>query len=232
MLLIRIQLMTDGRRDCIERTIASAGEMLTGPIVERVIHDDSGNPDNRRWLAGRFPEWEVIGRPTRQGFGGAIINAWRDIEHRSRAWWIMHLEDDFLFNRPVDLMAMVAVLAKHPHLAQMVLRRQAWNAQERAAGGVVEQHPDEYADLEDGIGNRWMEHRLYFSTNPCVYSAELLRAEWPTGAQSEGRFTHKLLTDGLPWGTPGADVRFGMWGHRADGPAVEHIGERRNGNGY
>lgn len=230
--MIRVQVFTDGRRDCIERTIASAAEQLQGPITERVIHDDSADPDNRRWLLETFPDWSVIGADTRQGFGGAIINAWRDIDQRSSAWWVFHLEDDFTFNRRVDLMSMAAVLASHRYLAQLALRRQPWNDLERAAGGIVEQHPDEYVEREDALGNRWLEQRLFFTTNPCLYDAALVNAGWPTGARSEGRFTHQLLADGLPWGEHPDDVRFGYWGGRDSGEAVYHIGDHRTGTGY
>lgn len=230
--MFRLQVHTDGRRDCIERTIASARDALHGELVERVIYDDSGDLESRRWLEATFPDFEVIGAPTRQGFGGAIIGAWRDIEQRSRALWVFHLEDDFVFNRPVDLLELASILAANRHLAQMALRRQPWNDAERTAGGIVEQHPGEYVEQSDELGRRWLEHRLFFTTNPCVYSTDLIRAGWPTGQYSEGRFTHQLLADGLPWGVPGDDVRFAFYGARDSGEAVEHIGHTRAGTGY
>lgn len=229
--MFRVQVFTDGRRDCIERTISSAGDMLNGPITERVIHDDSGDPANRAWLEARFPDWQVIGGAQRSGFDGAIIRAWAEIADRSLAWWVFHLEDDFIFRREVDLIAMAGVLAMQPHLVQMALRRQPVAPAEIAAGGVVECFPDEYAERSDQLGNVWLEHRLFFTTNPSVYSTDLCRLGWPFGEHSEARFTARLLRDGYSDATPDA-VRFGYWGSRDSGEAVEHIGAHRVGTRY
>jgi hypothetical protein len=95
--MILLVVMTDGRRECIERTI---------------------------------PSFDVFSHPDgRQGFGGAIRFAWELVR-----WlpggdrFVLHLEDDFVFRRPVDLMAMAHVLDDEPHLVQLALRRQPHRA--------------------------------------------------------------------------------------------------------
>jgi hypothetical protein len=222
--VIGLCVITDGRRECIARTIPSALASLKGPITYQVIIDDSADWDYGVWLRAMFPTFDVVHSVRRQGFGGAIRTAWAHLSHRDERF-IVHIEDDFTFERPVDLLAMAEILDWYPHLAQLVLRRQPWNAQEKAAGGIVEQHPDDYVDCSDG-DHHWLEHRRFFSTNPCLYRMDLCRRyAWPTGAESEGRFTHWLLED-----DPG--VRFAFWGKRTDSPWVTHIGDHRNGNGY
>lgn len=219
--MIDVLVMTDGRRDCITETIASARDNLYGPIDAWWIHDDSGDPDYRDWLETfRLP---IIGGATRSGFGGAIRSAWRHLR-TSDARFVFHLEDDFTFNRPVDLAAMADVLDANPHLVQLALRRQPWNAAEVAAGGFIEQHPDAYIDRTDGE-HEWLEHTGFFTTNPSLYRRSLLDEGWPDGDQSEGRFALNMMQRHPGW-------RFGYWGGRNSGEAVTHIGNVRSGVGY
>lgn len=226
-----VLVLTDGRDDVLEQTIDSAFTSLRGNIVRRVLHDDTGDHRHEQHLARRYGPlgFEVIGGP-RAGFGGAIRRAWQYLcrtAEDDQATHVVHLEDDFTFNGPVHLDDMAAVLDFVPELAQVALRRQAWNDLEVAAGGVVELHPDWYADCAGGPHPsrmwHWLEHRVCFTTNPCVYRRSLCWRDWPTGEHSEGVFTHQLLGEGL---------RFAYLGERADGPQVHHIGEHRVGTGY
>lgn len=228
---IALLVIQDCRRDYLVRCLASAAEMLAGPIVERWVFDDSGDPAYRAWLAERWPEFEQIVAPARVGFGGAIRASWTHLLTHSRADWIAHLEQDFVFNRDIDLAEMADVLADRPHLTQMALRRQAWNAAEKAAGGIVEQHPCDYADMRDERGREWLEHRRFFTTNPGLYRRSLMTVGWPDGPESEGHFGLKLWREGTPEAGPD-EVRSGYWGRRTDPPWVEHIGHVRNGSGY
>jgi hypothetical protein len=215
-------VMTDGRLDCIEQTIESARENLLGQVTYKVIHDDTGDEAHRDYLRGAFPDFEVIGQPTRQGFGGAIRSAWAHLLRRNERF-IFHLEDDFTFNEPLPLYMMERVLDRNPGLVQLALRRQPWNDAERAAGGIVEQHPDDYLDCSDGI-SEWLEHRRFFTTNPSLYRTTLTAKGWPEGDHSEGLFGIKLCESPA--------TRFGYWGRRTDPPKVHHIGEHRAGTGY
>lgn len=232
--MILLLVITDGRRDCVERAIPSAQENLRGPITRRVIYDDSGDEDYRQWLLQRFPAFEVVHHPHgRQGFGGAIRTAWRHIG-LCHERYVFHLEDDFTFNRPIDLQAMMLVLENEPNLVQLALRRQPWNDAERDSGGIIEQHPDAYLEVKAWGHPRairevqtdwaWLEHRQFFTTNPSLYRRALCARGWPDGAQSEGHFTHQLLED--------PELRFGFWGARDSGEWVTHIGDVRAGTGY
>jgi hypothetical protein len=224
--VIVLLVVTDGRRDCISQTIPSALAMLDGPVSRRVIYDDSGDADHREWLATQFPTFDLIHHPGgRQGFGGAIRTAWAHLAAGAERF-VFHLEDDFTFNRPVSLTALTAVLDSNPHLIQLALRRQPWNDHERLAGGIVEQHPDAYKDCRDIGGHEWLEHRLFFTTNPSLYRTDLIRGrEWPTGGDSEGHFSHHIIQDD-------PDAQFGFWGARDSGEWVTHIGRERVGTGY
>ena len=213
---------THGRRDCIAAAIPSLEANLVGlPIVRRVISDDSGDIDYRAWLQVRFPGWEITSpRNAPAGFGANVAHAW-DVALGSGEPWVFWAEDDFTYDRPVDLAAMARVLAANPHLAQMALRRQAWFPDEIAAGGVVEQHPDAYLDHCDGA-HEWLEHQLFWTTNPSLIPRRTLADHaWPNRPHSEAVFGRQVLR---------GDTRAGYWGPRS-GTWVTHLGER-TGKGY
>lgn len=222
-------VMTDGRKDCILRSVASMGN-LSGLISRRIIHDDSGDCGYREWLRQEFRDWELVVTPGRLGFGGAVRSARRHLREHTTEPFILWTEDDFTFDRSVDLGSVADVLTLHPWLAQMVLRRQAWNEDEKAAGGIVEQHPLDYED-HSCCDAEWLEHRRFWSTNPSVFRRPLLDVEWPEGGASEGHHTSRLLAGGFD-GIPAAAARFAFWGRRDDGPWVTHIGHERRGTGY
>jgi hypothetical protein len=221
--VIALLVMTDGRRDCIRQAIPSALASLHGPVTRRVIHDDSADPDYRDFLAATFPTFEIIHPARRLGFGGAIRNAW-SILAQGPERFVWHHEDDFTFNRPVDLLDLMVVLDQNPHLLQLALRRQPWNDEERAAGGIVEQHPDDYAEMVDHAHRHWLEHRRFFTTNPSLYRRSLCEGGWLDVEHSEGVMTHRWIED------PAA--RFGFWGPRDSGEWVTHVGHQRVGVGY
>jgi hypothetical protein len=215
-------VITDGRGEYLERTVASANEKLHGPIVERWMYDDSGDDDHRAWLRERFPEFEHFDVGPRQGFGGAIRASWNKLIGYSKAKWVCHLEADFTFNRHVDLLALGGLLNAHPRLAQIALLRQPWNADERAAGGIWQQHPDDYT-RQEWQGHQWLEHRRFVTTNPCLYPAWLMRRGWPDCLQSEGHFGISLFEDPRRY-------TVGFWGDGSEW--VTHIGHERVGEGY
>lgn len=190
-------LIHDGREDYLERTLASARECLP-TFDQRIVVDDSTHT---------------------LGFAGAIQHGWGQAETD----WIFHLEADFTFNAPIDVRGMIATLDRHQHLAQLVLKRQPWNAEEKAAGGIVELHADDFTERYDGR-SVWTEHRRFWSTNPGVYHRRFVELGWPQEPFSEGVFTHRLLAD--------PDLRFAFWGGKYAPPLVEHIGLRRAGTGY
>ena len=159
--MIALIVITDGRTDCITRTIESAEANLDGPITERWMYDDSGDEAHRVWLMHRFPQWQVFWHPDgRQGFGGAIREAWRTLRFESAAEYIFHLEDDFTFNRPVPLDDMIEILDEEERLAQIALRRQAWNSIEKRAGGVIETNPTAYTERLGHFRAAWSPRPL------------------------------------------------------------------------
>lgn len=234
MLDVTLLVITDGRRQYLERTLASAAENLvtsdgTDPIRRRVMVDDSGDQAYAQWLDESFGRFHIVHTPGRTGFGAAIQAGWDEVDAdhpktgRRGTGFVFHLEDDFTFNRPVQLDRLAALLDRRADIAQVALRRQPWNDAERRAGGIIEQHPDAYTETRDG-DDAWLEHRQFWTTNPSLYRTSLIARGWPTGDHSEGHFGIGLCED--------PELRFAYWGARSDGPWVEHIGAERAGTGY
>lgn len=193
-------LITDGRDEVHQRAVASLNECLPPPGAFVMVDD----------------------RDHELGFAGAVAEGWRRVLETD-AEWVFHCEGDFIFHAPIPISRMIALLERRPYLAQVAMKRQAWNPAEIEAGGVVELHRDDFEERSDE-GATWTEHRRFWTTNPSVYSTRLCRLGWPEVPESEGMFTHRLLEDPL--------LRFAFWGAKFDPPTVEHIGLARAGHGY
>lgn len=222
-------VITDGRRDLLTETIESARENLLGNIGYRLLWDDTGDPQHNRWATNAFPDFDVVCAPSRSGFGGAIAATWATLLEQAPddVDMVFHLEDDFTFNKPVHLELVRAVMDANRHLAQMAFRRQPWSAPEIAAGGFIEMHPLEYRDqvhYEGDLVCPFLQHRLFFTTNPSMYRLDLCRRGWPDGDHSEGEFSRRLFTNPTTW--------CGYWGSRDSEPWVHHNGKERHGVGY
>lgn len=223
-------VMTDGRFDLLDRTLQSLDRLLVGPVDELIINCDTGDPDDGAYLRDRYRDWTVCAGDRRRGYSGAMRHAWHALRAGTRASHVVHWEDDFTLLQPFDLAAAIAVLDRHPHVAQMALRRQAWYPNELDAGGILEAHPGSFTETRDGE-QVWLEHRRWFTTNPCIYRRSLLRVGWPNCEGSEDMFTRCLLAGGTPE-AKAEDVRFGYWGAADSGVWVEHTGAQRAGTGY
>lgn len=214
--------ITDGRRECIARTVPSFFEALDLELDRAIVVDDSGDPDYRSFLRSTFPELELRAHDSRRGHAETMRDAF-EIVAEVDPDLVVHVEDDFLFVKPLELEAMAKILELRPHLCQIALRRQAWYPSELRAGGIVEKAPEFYRDCSEGA-LRWLEHRLFFTTNPTLYRRDLVDLGWPAGARSERAFARRVFADPL--------TRSAFFGAREEPPRVIHIGEERAGYGY
>lgn len=218
---VAVMVLTHGRRDCIAQTIPSAQENLTGaPIIRWVICDDSDDPEYQAWLRLNFPECELVtGKPG--GFAGNVRRMW-DAALGTGQEWVFWLEDDFTFNKPVDLPDLMLTMAEDPDLCQIMLKRQPWFEPELAAGGFMEMHPERYTEVRRG--NRvWMEHQGSYWTNPHLTRRSFLaQHEWPRGEGSEAKFGKAVVI---------GPRRSAVWGRLTDPPLIHHFGER-SGSGH
>lgn len=194
-------LITDGR-PCLQETLASAEEFLfpylDGPTV--LVSDSSHD----------------------LGLSGAIRCGWQDVgwvseECRTRGnpLHVFHLEDDFVFTEPVPVADMVALLEREK-LAQVALKRDAVNWQEKAAGGFMQANPDNY-EQRDG----WTESRFGFTFNPCLYDLDFIGGATAQEWKGEAGLTQLLSLRTYP-------RRYAIFGNIDDPPRCFHIGHQRS----
>lgn len=207
---------TDGRRDCIERAIPSLRENVTGNFTKRVIYDDSGDPAYKRWLALTFPDFYVVGPAGRLGQAGSMRAMWRYLDVRCDSDWVFAVEDDFLYDRPVDLGPMIEAMDADPKLAQMALLRGKYFARELEGEGMMPPWPDESFELQNHRPHPYLTHRNFFTFNPCLFRRSLTSVPMP-GRKAETGITDILKAD--------PEVRFGLWG--SGEPWITHIGHYR-----
>lgn len=216
----------EDRRSYLEASLASLSK-VTGPIVQRVIYSDW--PDDIR--TGELQEiasrhgFYVVGEGN-HGHTGMRQRLWKYLAKHAQGDYIFATEDDFGYDQPVDLDAMLAVLRKQPHLAQLALLRDACYPDERETGGILG-WPLPAFTFHAG----WFSHREFWTNNPSLFRKALTERPWPDtrenpitgrGPGSEVIFGRQLTRD--------PRIRYGFWG--SGEPWVRHLGVVRAGTGY
>lgn len=196
---IALLMIGDGRDEYHEKADASLEEHIGSSAFDQIIRVDD--------------------RDHKLGFAGAIQRGWDQV----RTDFVFHLEMDFTFNWKVDLAPILQTLDERRYLVQIALLRQPVNPEEGICGGIIETDPDSYQQVELMDGRAWVEHRKFFTTNPCVYPRWIVERGWPQRDQSEGFFGIKLFNQD-------SARRSAFWGHGEQW--VRHIGNERAGTGY
>ena len=173
---LAVLIFTDGRKEYFSSTFQSFKENVTAKCISyKIIIDDSNDPDYASWLDINYRhEVDYIEHhQERLGFGGTIRDTWLKLNNIAGTYdYVFHLEDDFIFNRPINLDDLTLILKRNPNMAQVCLLRQPWNQNEAKAGGVWQQWPDSFTERSIDNPNGkiyYLSHREWFSTNPSVY---------------------------------------------------------------
>lgn len=217
--MIAVVCLTAGRDDYLAQTIASFEERVRGPITCRVMFDDSGDSTAMTRLGKQFPDFAVIGDVERRGQAAKIRSIFNFLQGRTEKY-VFWLEEDFTFDRDVDLLDLVELLEEHPEYSQAQLLRQSWYPVEVEAGGIIERNPERFT-LRDFGGDRpcAIEHREYWTWNPCLFRREeIIDRTYPLRGDHEQRFGLQLLREDI-------DRRFAIVGDGA--PWVTHIGAEK-----
>ena len=219
---------TCGRREYFEQTLASYSEKVSGPVTRVVIFDDSGDADYRAWLEtltmptihGPRPVSVMDWGPNR-GFSNAVHRSWKWISRHVVEPYIAHVEEDFLYDIPIDLTHLIDVLEGDDDLDEVALLRAAYFPRELRVGGIYEEHPEAYEHLVSPGGHRYIKHDLVFTTNPCVYRRELCGVGWPNRKASENYFTKVRAAEGRKFAYMGSGET-----------CLTHIGAVRGDKGH
>jgi hypothetical protein len=211
------------RRAYLERSLASLVEQVSGPIVQRVVYDCWGDPAIRAELEAMVQPhgFYVVGPEHPVDFTASMQAMWRYLGKRAKGDYIFQVEDDFTYERPVDLGEMARILQDAPHLTQVALLRDACYGDERdgEAIGNILGWPRPAFTFRDG----WFEHRQFFTLNPSLFRKSLTERPWPLGRHSETLFGKSVLND--------PRARSAFIGDGSE-PWIRHIGEVRAGVGY
>jgi hypothetical protein len=213
-----VLMMCDNRRQYTAESLASLAANLP-PDMKLFIHDDSMDRSFNSWLLELTEQlwhgdFEVIQPLThKRGFGGAIQYAWQHIYDLGEFEYILHTENDFTFNEPINLVAMRRILDSDSTIAQVALLRQSWSKREKMAGGVIPSYP-----AGAFRQHRNTEHSEFWTTNTSLLPMWVAGLGWPDGDESEGMFTAKLRKLGL---------HFAYYGGVEDPPRITHIGYDR-----
>jgi glycosyltransferase involved in cell wall biosynthesis len=220
---VSLVIITDGRLEYLEKTMNSLYNNVKYPFVEKIIVNDCIDIRFRnkvKELADIY-SFFTINHNTKMGFARVYNTAWKRIWPSSD--FVFSTEDDFTFNEEIDVEKMIEILEYDRNLVQVALKRQAWNEEEKKAGGIVELWPDQYE--EKNVGDlSWTEHRQFFTTNPSLISKWVIDRGWPLVPDSEGIFTHELFKN--------PNYKSCFYGGKFDKPKVEHIGITRAGINY
>lgn len=205
-----VGVLTTGDRSTLADTVQSIDANVSGPIGRKVILVDG---DTLPSIDG----WETVRLGRRLGYAKAVRAAHK-VLLGSGQQWVFWSEDDFTFDRPVDLCDMQVAMNADSALLQVSLMRQAWYDHELVAGGVVAADPRSFTKHPTHLS-----HRAYWTQNPHLCRRMLLAEHvWPSGRDSERRFADLVFG--------GRGTRAGIWGDGS--PWVTHIGNERAGHGY
>jgi hypothetical protein len=130
-------------------------------------------------------------------------------------------EDDFTYERDVDLEPFLDTLEANPQLRQVALLRDPYPS-EVERGGVLG-WPAESFELRDaGNGHGRLEHRNFWTMNPSLMRRSIAKMPWPSQSSSERGFGDAVLRD--------PDARVALWG--TGEPWITHIGATRAASAY
>lgn len=214
-------LLTSPRREeTLARTLDSFQARVYPKPSELLAYYDGYGETLLPLMYDGAMHWNISTAQRQGGFCRATRNLWKHA-YKCESPWIFWLEDDFVFTRNVNLEDLAYTMECEPQVAQMALYRQPVNDEEKAAGGFLKQHPEEY-ERKGGGAVAWFETRRNWTTNPALFRREVCQYNWPDGPFCEGKFGFRIR-ELQP------ETTFGIWG--AGEPWVEHIGVRE-GTGY
>jgi hypothetical protein len=206
------------RSGYLRRSLASLAEHVRGPIVQRVVYSDWDEAFRAELSAIANEHGFYVAGDGHHGYTGARRRLWQYLARRARGEFVFAAEDDFLYERDVDLAELAATLRQAPHLRQLALLRAPYYPRELEAGTVV---PPDAEKIAANDHSR-IEHRDHFTANPSLFRRSLTDTPWPAASSSERVFGDLLLRD--------RRARFAYWG---DGtPWITHVGAIRAGSGY
>ena len=199
----------------LRQSLASLVARVKGPIVQRVVYSDwADHRDELEAIAADFGFY--VAGEGHHGYTGARRRLWSYLAKRARGQYIFATEDDFTYDRDVDLEPMIETLEAQPELRQLALLRAAYYPRELEAGGVLQSLSTPH-ELVNHRPYPFVRHRDHFTANPSLFRRSLTDVAWPDTRSSERAFGDAVLRQ--------PQAAFGYWG--TGEPWVSHIGAVR-----
>jgi len=229
-----LTLYTDGRFECLNQTIKSWERNLESAIMESILIDDSGDAAYSAVLVKHFDKKfdRVIRHQSRMGYLASITETWL-YNLPPNAGYVLHLEDDFVLDRPFNAALIVELLRNYHHLAQMSLMRAPWAEEEVAvvsATDVPRKDEAGFVRMSRPVGGAqvyWIEQNSVFTTAPCIYPIWVTKALTLQSdvAPNSGIDVEEYITRRVRETYPSS--MFGIFGWPEDGSMIRHISIER-----
>lgn len=168
--LVTGALTSCGRPDLLEETLASLVHHMTPPSI--VLTEDAADRRVAELCARRFPFVRVLMNEPKLGHMASVDRLYGEI----RTPYVLHLEDDWQFDAPVDAQAAIAFLEARPDVSAVVLRAfDELPAERRALADTVEMNGVRFAVMRHDAHPRWFGYTF----NPMIGRLAFWRAHGP-----------------------------------------------------
>ena len=208
--LVTGALTSCGRPDLLEETLASLVHHMTPPPI--VLTEDAADRRVAELCARRFPFVRVLLNEPKLGHMASIDRLYGEIQTP----YVLHLEDDWQFNAPVDAAAAIAFLEAHPEVSGVVLRAfDEYAPSKRAGAEVVQMNGTRFAVIRREAHPDWGG----YSFNPTIVRHAFWRRFGPFAARrTEKEISRAAKAEGmtLAFMLPGSASHIGRGRHVTD----------------
>lgn len=219
---VALVVFSTNRYDYLESALDALARHvdLGGCLVQRVLVDDwpAARDDVRGGeLARRHNFDRVVRHETNLGLGRTWRETWDWVRESESVDWVLHLEEDAVFERPVVLRDVIAAYADSGQpLTQVFFKRNVCYEPSRDFIARIES-----GELGDDLpGPVGVSQNAYFVAMASVYPRLLVQRF----ASENDPHEHTVRDYFKAWG-----MASGMWGGRRDAPVVRHVGEVSRG---
>lgn len=221
-----LAVIGNGRKNLLDQTIKSALDNLQYDFFDYVMINDYGKQEYSDLLIKEYGDkWTIINHEINQGLSGSIRTLWNYVDINNIDY-IFHLEEDFIFNKSIDINLLVEILSKHRDIAQVALKRQPCNIEELQAGGFMQLDKSKYSEIIYNYKYNSVDlttHRNFFTLNPSLYPRWVVNLGWQQG-WGEREFGELLFSN--------PSLKCAYIGSINDSPLVHHTGVYRGENWF
>jgi hypothetical protein len=221
-------ISTSRRELYLEHTIKSWSNNLIVKPTKVFIFDDSQSEEYFKMLNNKYgKEYKIVKVP--KNFSGQdsinhfIFRYLKNTEFK----YFLQVEEDWVLNRPLNILDTIDVLEKNVYLTQIRIPRSPWFDEnwyrDILCGSNINHYANENNTIVEKIEN-WYKCRsldFFWSNNPNIFSKKILQYEYPNSQgnfiNSEQRFGHLLFDTNL-------NYYFGFWANNVYENYVSHIG--------